>query len=68
MKVFTRYPALAPAILNAGLEPVLLEPLHEEPGRVKVEHVEGTLVVSAPVGHPLLFEKAADFHGWTMVR
>lgn len=41
MKVFTHYPALAPAIQRAGYETVLLEPLVLEPGPVTVEVVEG---------------------------
>lgn len=69
MRVYTHYPALAPAIKRAGFEPVLLEPLHEEAGPVRAEVTHGCgvtlLEVRAP-GSALVFEQSDE--GWELVR
>lgn len=70
MKVFTHYPALAPAIQKAGYEPCLLEPLDLPSGKVEMLR-RGDVLVLTPgdsMARPLMFQKAPDIFGWELVR
>lgn len=66
MKVFTHYPALAPAIQQAGFKPVLLEPLDLPPGAVKMTRRGDVLVISAGL-KTIMFQQALELHGWELV-
>jgi hypothetical protein len=65
VKVFTRYPALAPAIKRAGYEPVLEEPLVYVDGPVKMKHLNGGLVVVHPSAPAIIF--TLDTNTWTVL-
>lgn len=63
MRVFTHYPALAPAIRRAGYEPVLLEPLEIFPGRVTVDKYNGMIAVE-----DMVFGQNQEIKGWELIK
>lgn len=70
MRVYTHYPALAPAIQDAGYEPALLEPLDLPPGAVVMAQEDDVLVVGFPNSlRTLVFERSPDEPGvWSRTR
>lgn len=68
MRVFTHFPALAPAIRRAGYEPALLDPLECERGPVVIEFFDGAVAVGSGFT-VLVFERSPDEPGvWRIAR